>query len=167
MFFIKSEKLSLKEYEYLKDISMKLIEEYHKNDIDKGGNPYIYHLLSVSNRCKSYEAKIAGLLHDIIEDTDCTEEILLERGIPQYIIDIVLIVTRKENETYNEFIDRIMLSDNIYALELKHSDIIDNCDLDRLDGCNDKIIKQAEKRILKRYIPSLKKIEEKLKYIKN
>ena len=49
VFFIKEEKLTLEEYKKLRNISMKLIQEYHKDDVDKGGNPYIYHLLSVSN----------------------------------------------------------------------------------------------------------------------
>ena len=37
---------------------MKLIKEYHKNDMDKGGNPYIYHLLNVSNGCNFYQGGV-------------------------------------------------------------------------------------------------------------
>ena len=156
------EELTLDEYNRLKDMSMKLIEKYHKDDVDKGGHPYIHHLLRVSEGCDSYEAKIAGLLHDIIEDTSCSEATLLEAGIPKYIIDIVLLVSRKEGETYGDFIDRLISSDNKYAMELKCSDLKDNCDLSRLAGLSEEIIKRGEKRIKNRYLPSLAKIEEKL-----
>lgn len=155
-------RLTLDEYNYLRDIAMDLIKEYHKDDVDKGGHPYINHLLRVSDGCSSYEAKIAGLLHDIIEDTPCSETTLLEAGIPQYIIDIVLLVSRKDDESYTQFIDRLILSDNRYAMELKCSDLKDNCDLSRLEGLSEDVIKKGEKRVKNRYIPALLKIEKKL-----
>lgn len=155
-------RLTLDEYNYLRDIAMDLIKEYHKDDVDKGGHPYINHLLRVSENCNSYEAKIAGLLHDIIEDTPCSETTLLEAGIPQYIIDIVLLVSRKDDESYTQFIDRLILSDNRYAMELKCSDLKDNCDLSRLEGLSEDVIKKGEKRVKNRYIPALLKIEKKL-----
>lgn len=158
----KEKELDLKKYNHLKDIAMRLIEHYHKDDVDKGGHPYIGHLLRVSQGCNSYEAKIAGLLHDIIEDTPCNEDILLEEGIPQSIIDIILLVSRNDGETYTEFIDRLVCSNNKYAMELKCSDLKDNCDLSRLNGLSDEIIKKGEKRVKNRYIPALLKIEEKL-----
>lgn len=155
-------RLSLGEYNQLRNIAMDLIEEYHKDDVDKGGHPYINHLIRVSDKCTSYEAKIAGLLHDIIEDTICTETNLLEKGIPQHIIDIVLLVSRKDGESYAQFIDRLILSDNRYAMELKCSDLKDNCDLSRLEGLSEDIIKKGKKRVKNRYIPALLKIEKKL-----
>lgn len=154
--------LTLEEYKKLKKISMNLINKYHKDDVDKGGHPYIGHLVRVSEGCTSYEAKIAGLLHDIIEDTICTPEILFQEGIPQNIIDIVLLVSRKDNETYSEFIDRLIESNNKYAMELKSSDLNDNCDLTRLNGLSEDIIKKGEKRVQNRYLPALEKIKEKL-----
>lgn len=154
--------IKLNDYEVLKEICFELINEYHKNDLDKGGNPYINHLLSVSNGCNSFEAKLSGLLHDILEDTPCTKDILAKRGIPKNIIEIIDIVTRKKDESYNDFIDRIILSKNISALELKCADIKDNCNLNRLNNASIEEIKKAEKRILKRYKPSLLKIEEAL-----
>lgn len=160
------ERLTLEEYNQLRDISMKLIEKYHKDDVDKGGHPYIGHLTRVSNGCKTYESSIAGLLHDIIEDTPCTENILLESGIPQYIIDIVLLVSRKDEESYEEFIDRLISSGNKHAMELKCSDLKDNCDLSRLKGLSDEVIKKGEKRVKNRYIPSLLKIEKALMSLK-
>ena len=155
--------MSYEEYKKLEEISLNLIEQYHKDDVDKGGNPYKNHLVSVSSVCNSYEAKIAGLLHDIIEDTQCDEEVLLNAGVPNYIIDIILLVTRKENESYSDFITRIEQSNNIFAMELKCSDLKNNCDLSRLKNASEEVIKKAEKRIKKRYIPALIRLENKLK----
>ena len=162
MFKKDDKNLTYEQYKLLREVSMNLIEEYHKNDVDKGGHPYINHLVRVSDGCKTYEVKIAGLLHDIIEDTSCDEQILLEKGIPQFIIDIILLVSRKEDESYNDFINRLIESDNKYAMELKCSDLRDNCDLSRLEGLSDEVIKKGEKRVKNRYLPSLSKIEKRL-----
>lgn len=162
MFKKDDKNLTYEQYKLLREVSMNLIEEYHKNDVDKGGHPYINHLVRVSDGCKTYEAKIAGLLHDIIEDTSCDEQILLKKGIPQFIIDIILLVSRKEDESYNDFINRLIESDNKYAMELKCSDLRDNCDLSRLEGLSDEVIKKGEKRVKNRYLPSLSKIEKRL-----
>lgn len=162
MFKKDDKNLTYEQYKLLREVSMNLIEEYHKNDVDKGGHPYINHLVRVSDGCKTYEAKIAGLLHDIIEDTSCDEQILLEKGIPQFIVDIILLVSRKEDESYNDFINRLIESDNKYAMELKCSDLRDNCDLSRLEGLSDEVIKKGEKRVKNRYLPSLSKIEKRL-----
>lgn len=155
--------LSCEEYMHLRKIAIDLIKKYHKNDIDKGGYPYINHLIRVSDGCEYYESRIAGLLHDIIEDTECDEQILSDAGIPDYIIEIILLVSRKENESYDDFIDRLVKSNNIFAMKLKCSDLRDNCDLSRLKNSPEEVIKKAKKRVEKRYMPSLMKIENKLK----
>ena len=45
-----------------------------KNDVDKGGMPYIYHPIRVALRCSQEKAIATALLHDVIEDTDVTKE---------------------------------------------------------------------------------------------
>jgi (p)ppGpp synthase/HD superfamily hydrolase len=49
---------------------------------------------------------VAGLLHDIIEDTPVTYQQLTERGFPAVVIEAVRAVTRRDDETYPELIDR-------------------------------------------------------------
>ena len=56
-------------------IALELAVEKHKNQTDKAGNPYILHPLHVMENVKSKEGKIVAILHDIIEDTDVTEDI--------------------------------------------------------------------------------------------
>lgn len=120
-----------------------IILEVFKEKKDKAGKPYTGHLFRVSERLKEENEKVAGLLHDIIEDTNITARDLLEVGIPQEIINIVNLVTHpkidKSNmtkyeklELYNKEIDRVINSGNIHAIRLKEADMSDNYDLDRL-----------------------------------
>ena len=130
----------------MKDLHLKstvIITELFKDKKDKAGQPYLWHLLRVSNKLDLEIEKIAGLLHDVLEDTEITEEDLLEVGIPKEIIDIVKIVTHdkidKSNMTkdeklmlYNNEIDKVINSGNIHAIRLKEADMSDNYDLDRI-----------------------------------
>ena len=42
--------------------------EAHKGQKDKGGSPYILHLIRVMNVRKTKNEKICGILHDLVED---------------------------------------------------------------------------------------------------
>lgn len=114
-----------------------------KDKVDKAGRPYIEHLIRVSDRLNEEIEKIAGLLHDTIEDTEITEKDLIEINFPLEIIEIVKLVTHdKINESnltkeeklelYNKYIDKVINSGNIHAIRLKEADISDNYDVNRL-----------------------------------
>ena len=101
------------------------------------------HLIRVSERLDEPIEKVAGLLHDVLEDTDITEKDLLEVGIPIDVIKIIKLVTHekidKSNmtkneklELYNKEIDKVINSRNIHAIRLKEADMSDNYDLERL-----------------------------------
>lgn len=53
--------------------------EAHKGQTDKGGQAYILHPLAVMNRVKSIEEKIVAVLHDVVEDSNITFEMLRQR----------------------------------------------------------------------------------------
>lgn len=154
----KIKKTTFKAHANLKDllkISFELIDFFFKDKVDKGGNPYIEHLKFVSDNVDG-EYKIIGLLHDILEDTNCTPEILEHKGLPKYLVDSIVILTRKPNETYNEYIDRVIASNNKGAILTKKFDLIHNMDLSRLKN----ISKKDEDRVNKRYKPALEKINK-------
>lgn len=52
------------------------------------------------------EYMTVALLHDILEDTEVTYEDL-SKALPYVIVDAIFALTRKSNETYFEYIDRI------------------------------------------------------------
>ena len=81
---------------------------------------------------------MAGILHDIVEDTHFTFEDLLREGIPAEIVDAVRCLTKIENETYDMFIERVKT--NPIAIAVKLNDLRDNMDITRLPEITDKDI---------------------------
>lgn len=109
--------------------ALEFISKYHSNQKDLGGNPYSEHLERVSKSCITADGKLVALLHDILEDTDCTEEIL-KKNFPNSIVETVKLLTRKKGENYKDYINRV--ATNPIAVEVKFADLKDNLDVLRL-----------------------------------
>ena len=124
-------------------IALELAVEKHKNQTDKAGNPYILHPLHVMENVNSKEGKIVAILHDIIEDTDITEDYLLKIGLSKRIIDAVVALTRSEDMDYQEYIKN--LSSNPLAKEVKLADLEHNMDLKRLPTLEEKDLDRNRK----------------------
>lgn len=124
-------------------IALELAVEKHKNQTDKAGNPYILHPLHVMENVNSKEGKIVAILHDIIEDTDITEDYLLKIGLSKRIVDAVVALTRSEDMDYQEYIKN--LSSNSLAKEVKLSDLEHNMDLKRLPTLEEKDLERNRK----------------------
>lgn len=124
-------------------IALELAVEKHKNQTDKAGNPYILHPLHVMENVNSKEGKIVAILHDIIEDTDITEDYLLKIGLSKRIVDAVVALTRSEDIDYQEYIKN--LSSNPLAKEVKLADLEHNMDLKRLPTLNEKDLERNRK----------------------
>ncbi len=125
--------------------SMNLVNKYFSNRRDRGGNPYKDHLMYVMNHVDTTEEKVVGLLHDIIEDTQVTEGQLLQCGIPQKLIDCIMILTKRPDETYNKYIKRIIKSKNQIAINVKLADLENNMDFSRLKIITSKDIVRKSK----------------------
>ena len=97
------EYLTEEKYEELKesnDMIYKALElslELFKHDTDKGGFPYVLHLLYVYRHVYDKEEKVVALLHDVMEDKNVTKEDLLEIGFPSKIVSDVSVLTRIKN----------------------------------------------------------------------
>ena len=124
-------------------IALELAVKKHKNQTDKVGNPYILHPLHVMENVKNKDAKIVAILHDIIEDTDVTEDYLLEIGISKHIVDAVVLLTHNDNTEYQEYIKN--LSSNQLAKEVKIADLQHNMDLKRLPILKEKDLNRNRK----------------------
>lgn len=124
-------------------ISLELAVEKHKNQTDKAGNPYILHPLHVMENVNNKEGKIVAILHDIIEDTDITENYLLKIGLSKRIVDAVVALTRSEDMDYQEYIKN--LSSNPLAKEVKLADLEHNMDLKRLPTLEEKDLERNRK----------------------
>lgn len=145
-----------------------IVREVFKDIIDKSGSPYLNHLYTVS-QSDDHISSVAGLLHDIIEDTDITALDLLEVGIDRNIVETVFIVTKPKRErinmteeerleAYNKEIDGIIESGNIHALRLKVRDIRNNFNPERLKLLSS----EKQEWFNKKYSKNLKKLEKAL-----
>ena len=118
----------------------------HEGQVDKAGKPYIEHPMRVMNMGKTVEEKIAGVLHDVVEDSDWTFEMLEKEGIPKNVIDALRCVTKlSEDEDYEHFIDRVMT--NPLAVKVKINDLKDNMDITRLGEVTEKDLPRLNKYI--------------------
>ena len=124
--------------------SEQLAYKYFKDKTDKGGNPYMQHLRFVKNHCLTYDGQIVGILHDILEDTDCSYG-ELKSTICENLIECIQLLTRKENEKYSDYIGRIIDSNNVIALEVKLHDLENNMDITRLKSIEQKDIDRIRK----------------------
>ncbi|MFZ1320016.1 MAG: phosphohydrolase [Ignavibacteria bacterium] len=104
--------------------------EAHKEQKDKSGEPYILHLTKVMNKGINLKEKIAGILHDLVEDTKWTFKDLEREGLDSEIIYALRCLTKKNDETYDEFIDRVKT--NQLATRVKLNDLEDNLDVKRI-----------------------------------
>lgn len=119
-----------------------IVKRLFSDKKDKAGNPYIGHLQRVSDRLEGI-TKVAGLLHDTVEDTDVTFKDLFEVGFSKEILVIDYLVTKlevdKTNLTeedklrlYAEEINEVINSGNYGASLLKEADMSDNYNPERL-----------------------------------
>ena len=115
----------------------------HRGQKDKGGVDYYLHPQRVAANCRTTDEKIVVLLHDTIEDTSVTAEYLLSEGFSGEIVDAVLSVTKREGESYHDFVLRA--GENEIGRVVKINDILDNLDLSRLKTLNDEDILRNKK----------------------
>lgn len=141
--------------------ALEISSELFKHDTDKGGLPYILHLLYVYRHVYTKEEKVIALLHDVIEDKKVSKNDLLEIGFSSKIVDDIDMLTRKKNTDYISYIDKIVKEASKEALEVKLADLKNNIDLTRILNPT---VKDYE-RVEKRYMPSYEKILNRLKEI--
>ena len=132
--------------------AIEIATEAHKGQFDKSGKDYIGHPLRVMDMGKTEEEKIVGALHDVVEDTQWTFEMLEAEGFSPTIIAALKCVTKvSENENYDDFIERV--KKNPLAVAVKINDLSDNMDIRRLPYLSDKDVKR-----LKKYLKAYKKL---------
>lgn len=110
------------------DKALKIAVEAHKGVTDRDGEPYILHPLRVGLMGTTDEERMAGFLHDVVEDSpDWTFEQLLEEGIPTGVVNALRLLTHdKAAETYADYVGRIIASGNPIALKVKLNDLTHN-----------------------------------------
>lgn len=74
----------------------------HAGQLDAIGAPYVAHVRAVASGLRPFgeHLQMAGLLHDILEDTPLTAAGLLEAGVPAEVVPTVQRVTRRPGQDY-------------------------------------------------------------------
>ena len=133
--------------------AMQFAAKAHNGQMDKAGVPYIFHCYEVANQAKNEFEAVVGFLHDVIEDTDCSEEDLREADFPEVVVENVVCLTHKKEESYDEYLDRIKGHGGI-ATRVKLSDLYNNTRQERLSLLDE----EETKEFLEKYRHALCKL---------
>ena len=110
--------------------AIEIAVEAHRGQIDKAGKEYILHPMRVMLRGRNDTEMIVGILHDVVEDTPITIDMLRLEGFSEDILAALECVTKRRGESYGTFIDRVLT--NPLATQVKLYDMEDNMNRDRI-----------------------------------
>jgi (p)ppGpp synthase/HD superfamily hydrolase len=130
-------------YTALTKKALKLCFEAHKEQIDKTGMPYVFHPFHLAEQMDDEISTVCALLHDVIEDTDITVEMLDQMGFPQEVLTVLELLTHDEAVTYMDYVKNISL--NPIAKKVKIADLLHNSDVSRLDFVDEYAVKRNQK----------------------
>lgn len=135
----------------------KLVNVLFKNKKDKAGENYINHLYRVAQNFQDEMRYTVSLLHDTIEDTAITTKDLALLGFREEYLKILDYLTKKESQTYEEYINNILSSNNSVVLDIKLADLNDNSNPIRLS----KLPIEEKERLNNKYQNAKELIERK------
>lgn len=86
-----------------------LAEAAHEGQADKADGPYIFHPVRVMQALEPYgeTVQMAGILHDVIENTSIALDDLRKLGTPEEIVEAVDSLSIRDGEEYNDAIARV------------------------------------------------------------
>ena len=108
------------------DIALRIATAAHAGQLDRDGYPAILHPLTVGLMGHTDEEKMAGFLHDVVEDTSVTFDNLIEEGIPIGVVNAIRLLTHGKESDYYDYIQGIIESGNPIALQVKYNDLKHN-----------------------------------------
>lgn len=144
----------------MSEFKILIVAEYvanmaHFGQVDKAGVDYIQHPIKVASLVDGEIEKICALLHDVMEDTEFPES-SLRILFGDEIVDTLLLLTHRDGESYEEYIEKI--SESELATKVKIADLTHNSDLTRLKEVTEKDLKRYEK-----YQKSIEFLKSKIK----
>ena len=127
--------------------ALTIATQAHLGQKDKSGVDYIQHPITVASFVESEEEKIVAYLHDVVEDSDITLDDLREMGFNEEIVFAIDCITKKENETLENYYNRVIQSDLAYIVKM--ADIKHNSDITRFENPTQKDIDRSKKYLEK------------------
>ena len=108
------------------DIALSIATAAHAGQVDRDGYPVILHPLTVGLMGHTDEEKMAGFLHDVVEDSDISFEDLIDRSIPRGVVNALRLLTHEKGTPYYDYVQKIIDSGNPIALQVKYNDLQHN-----------------------------------------
>lgn len=131
--------------EHLLETAIRLAAKVHRGQVDRFGKPYVLHVMRVMMRGHDLEEQILGALHDVLERSDLTVEDMQKRGFSPRVVKALTHITRRAEETYEQYIDRVV-QDNL-AIRVKLHDLADKMDLLHLEQLDAADLKRYNKQL--------------------
>lgn len=104
----------------------------HAGQVDKAGQPYILHPLRVMLALTREDERIAGVLHDVVEDTPVSLAQLETEGFSPAILAAIDALTKRPGETRLAAAARA--ASNPIALRVKLADNAENMNIGRIEN---------------------------------
>ncbi|MEG1506685.1 MAG: GTP pyrophosphokinase [Erysipelotrichaceae bacterium] len=139
------------------ELAYEIAKQAHMGQKDKAGVDYIHHPETVASMMETDIEKSVAYLHDVVEDTTITLEMLKAKGFSNEVINAVNAITKRAGEEYNEYLHRV--AENPIAFKVKLADMKHNSNLNRFENPTSENVEKAKS--YKRKIQDLKKIYEK------
>lgn len=102
------------------DNALKFAREKHNGQFRIGGDEYITHPMAVAEivRKNGYgiDVQITALFHDLLEDTDATEDEILFYGNGE-ILNAVKLLTKKKGYKMEEYVEDIRRNETSFAVK--------------------------------------------------
>jgi (p)ppGpp synthase/HD superfamily hydrolase len=139
--------------------AINLAVEVHGSQVDKGGDPYIWHPLRVGfSLLPDVDACILGILHDVCEDGTLSTVTAVEQVLAgnRRLIDALATLTRG-NEPYEQYIQNCARSP--LATHVKLADLRDNLNTLRLEKAGHRCGAEKMFALRNRYQASLTVLE--------
>ena len=115
----------------------------HYGQKERNGKPYLFHPLRLMMKMKTEVEMIVAVLHDVVEDTEISIDQLRSEGFSPEIVKAVECITRRQDESYDQSINRIKSND--LARRVKIADLEDNLDLSRLPRPTDEDLARMQR----------------------
>lgn len=129
---------------YSKDVELArdCARSAHLGAVDKAGAPYILHPERVASRLTTPEEKVVAWLHDVVEDTDVTLDMIRD-WFGNDTAKAVDAITHRKGESWADYLTRV--KGNPVAKAVKVSDLLDNSNLTRLPVVKAKDVRRQAK----------------------
>lgn len=123
--------------------AFELAFENHLGQTDKAGEPYIAHVVRVASGVSDETARIAALLHDVVEDTGVSlNDVELQFGTE--VRNAVDAVTKRKGEEITDYYARVAA--NPMGLAIKYADLGDNGNPERLARLPEELSARLQKK---------------------